>query len=47
MKHSCINNLGINMDSNKHGAMEQNEEDIMMKHFDVRHAQNGATNAEL
>ena len=29
MKHSCNSHLGIKMDSNKHGAMEQNEEDIL------------------
>ena len=28
MKHSCNSHLGIKMDSNKHGAMEQNEEHI-------------------
>ena len=27
MKHSCKSILGIKMDSNKHGAMEWNEED--------------------
>ena len=30
MKHSCNSHLGIKMDSNKHGAMEQSEEDILM-----------------
>ena len=29
MKHSCNNILGIKMDSNKHDAMEQNEENIL------------------
>ena len=29
MKHSCNSHLGIKMDLNKHGAMEQNEEDII------------------
>ena len=30
MKHSCNSILGLKMDSNKHGAMEQNEEHIQM-----------------
>ena len=30
MKHTCNSHLGIKMESNKHGAMEQNEEDILM-----------------
>ena len=30
MKHSCNDDSGIKMDSSMHGAMEQNEEEIMM-----------------
>ena len=33
MKHSCTHDLGIKMDSNKHGTMEQNEDHIMMNNL--------------